>query len=126
MNESLDALMGTIGENNRQIKKLLRDRHRKIDEVNVIMDQKARNKTPLNERQRQSFHEFTGVYAQEGGNLKQTLMGMENAVKSELELHTENSEALLQSLTALHGLQKNAIYSLRRLIASSESALSAL
>ncbi len=125
-NEPLNALMGIIGEYNRCIQTLLLEKNYRLNEVKEIIEQKALNKTPLNERQRQSFHEFTGVYAQEGGNLKQTLMGLEHSIKKNIDLHTDNSEALLQSLTALHGLQRNAINSLRRLIASSETTLSAL
>jgi hypothetical protein len=123
MNDSLNTLMVSAIEDNWQISSLLWLKSRRLYKIKALMEQKARNKTPLDERQRQSFHEFMMLYAQEGGNLKETLMGLNHALSNDIDLHNENSEALLKSLTALHGLQRNAIHSLRRLIASSDNIL---
>jgi hypothetical protein len=123
MNETLSSLMVTTAKDNRQLRSLMRLKSRKFNEVNALLEQKARNKTPLDERQRQNFHEFMRLYAQEGGMLKQTLVGLDYTLRTKIDLHNENLEALLQSMTALHGLQVTAIHSLRRLIASSENVL---
>jgi hypothetical protein len=124
MNDTVNSLMASAIKDNWQISSLLWLRSRRLDKIKALMEQKARNKTPLNERQRQSFHEFMMLYAREGGNLKETLMGLNHTLSNDIDLHNENTEALLESLTALHGLQRNAIHSLRRLIASSDNIIS--
>lgn len=127
MNDSVKTLLGSIGENHRYIKILLREKCEKFHDVQSAMDQKARTKTPLDERQVQSFHEFAGVCATEGGILQQSLMNMESTIRYGIEpqtfLHIENTELLLQSLKTLHSHQSHAIHSLRRMIASSENTL---
>ena len=87
MSDFYGSLLGSIGENNRRIKILLRKKSQMINEVQSAMDQKARTKTPLNERQQQTFHEFTGVFAREGGNLQQSLMKMDNTIQYGIEKH---------------------------------------
>ena len=87
------------------------------------MDQKARTKTPLNERQQRIFHEFAGLYAKEGGKLQEALVRMEHI---QHELHTENTQPFILSLLLLQRHQHNAISSLRRMIASGKKTLSVL
>ena len=80
MNDTIKILWGSIEENNRYIKTLLQEKSQKLNEMQYAMDNKARNKTPLNERQVQNIHEFAGLYAQEGGVLQQSLMGIQNTI----------------------------------------------
>jgi len=117
------TLLGSIGENHRYIKMLLKHKASTIKAVQSAMDKKARTKTPLNEGQQRIFSDFTGLYAIEGGILKESLMRMQHIQN---ELHTENTQPFMLSLLLLRGHQKNAIKSLRRMIASGEKALSVL
>ena len=127
------ALLGSIGDNHRIIKALLARKASTIRRVQSAMDYKARTKTPLNERQQHIFNEFAGLYAKEGGKLRQSLMGMEHIQEALNHLHNERRqhifrerEAFLQSLFFLHKHQSSAIASLHRLIASGERTLSSL
>ena len=130
MNDSVKTLLGSIGKNNSDIKALLKEKSRKVNEVQIIMDKKARTKTPLNERQQQTIHELTGVYAKEGGLVRQSLMSMEHTIKNNFEkyvtIHTENTEVFLHTLSVFHKHQSSAIHSLRRMIAVSEETLALL
>jgi len=126
MNDFVKTLLGSIGENNRNIKILLREKSRKVHEVQTAMEKKAQTKTPLDERQQATFHEFAGLYAKEGGMLRQSLMSMEHTRKTmekHPDVHMENTEAFYHTLKIFHGHQRNAIISLRRMIASSETTL---
>jgi hypothetical protein len=130
MNDYVKALLGSFGENNRYIKTLLREKSIKINEVQSVMDRKARTKTPLDERQVRNIHEFAGLCTQEGGILQQSLMSIENTIRISIEthhyIHTENTEGVLMALATLHRHQNKAIHSLRRMIASSENTLKLL
>lgn len=119
----LKTLLGSIGKNNRYLKTLLKTKANTINEVQSAMDKKARTKTPLSERQRRIFHEFTGMYAKEGGNLKESLMRMEHV---QYLIHTENTQPFVLSLLLLQKHQHNAIKSLRHIIASGQKTLSVL
>ena len=125
MNDNtVQHLLGSIGENNRRIKILLKEKTLKFHEVQDAMDRNARTKTPLNERQVQNFHEFAGLCAQEGGKLQHSLMGIDTTLKNGIAMDAEkNTEAVL---IAIHKHQHKAIASLRRLIASSEMTLQLL
>jgi hypothetical protein len=125
MNDRYHALLGSIGENNRRINKLLREKRVKMNQVQSIVERKAKTKTPLNERQVQNFHEFAGLYTQEGGILQQSLMGINHTLAQGIQKHTgaDNTEIVL---ITLHKHQKKAIASLRRIIASSENTLQLL
>ena len=120
-----DAMLGSIGENNRTIQVLLQMKSAKTQAVQAAMNQKARTKTPLNQRQQDMFIELTGVFAAEGGRLQQSLLDMENTVLINFkeELHTKNDAIFTQSLMRLLDQQHTAIYSLRRMIAHSEKML---
>ena len=120
---SAKTLLGSIGENHRYIKTLLKSKVSIIKKVQSAMDEKARTKTPLDERQQRSFYEFTGLYAKEGGKLQQSLMRLEYIQN---DLHTENSEAFMLSLLLLQRHQKGAITSLRLMIASAKKTLDIL
>jgi len=122
--ETVPILLGRISENNRRIKNLLLEKNQKERDVQLVMELKARTKTPLNERQQQIFHEFTGLYAKEGGKIRRTLMNMENTLED--LLHNRDTEPTLTRLTAFHEHQRNAIHSLRRLIASGDDTLERL
>ena len=117
------TLLGSIGENQRNIKKLLKTKANTIKEVQSAMDEKARAKTPLDESQQRTFYEFTGTYAKEGGRLKENLMRMEHIQNV---LHTENTGAFTLSLLLLQRHQHSAIKSLRRMIASGQETLNVL
>ena len=114
------ALLGSIGENQRVIKTLLKAKVQAIKKVQSAMDEKARTKTPLNDRQQRIFHEFTGVYAKEGRLLKESLMRIENI---QHDLHTESTQPFMLSLLLLQKHQDNAIKSLRLMIASGQETL---
>ena len=130
MTDYVKALLQSIGENNGCIKKLLQEKYIKLNAVKSAMDNKARNKTPLNKSQVQDIHEFAGLYARERSNLQTSLMGIENTIRFNIEkhsaLHIENTEAVLIALATLHLHQNKAIHSLRRMIASSEKTLELL
>ena len=117
------TLLGSIGEHHRLIQMLLSEKSRTLKNVQIIMDQKARNKTPLHEKQLRKFNEFTGLYAREGGLLKDSLVRI---VSIHTMLHTKSAEPLWLSLLTLQKQQRNAINSLRRMIASGEQLLEML
>jgi len=118
------TLLGSIGENHRYIKTLLKTKANTIKEVQSAMDKKAHTKTPLNEGQQRAFNDFTGFYAKEGGKLQESLMRMEHV---QHDLHNENNtQPFILSLLILQRHQNNAIKSLRRMIASGEKILSVL
>ena len=117
------TLLGSIGDNHRHIKTLLKTKANTIKKVQSAMDEKARTKTPLNDRQQRIFHEFTGIYAKEGGKLKENLVCIEHI---QHDLHTENIHPFILSLMLLQRHQHSAIKSLRRMIASGQEALSVL
>jgi len=114
------ALLGSIGENHRYIKTLLKSKAKTIKEVQSAMDEKARTKTPLNEGQQRIFYEFTGLYAKEGGRLQESLVRIEHI---QHDLHTENTQPFILSLLLLQRHQTSAIKSLRRMIASGQKTL---
>ena len=87
------------------------------------MDEKALSKTPLSEGQQRVFHEFTGLYAKEGGRLQQSLMRIEYIQN---DLHTEKTQSFMLALLLMQRHQYSAIKSLRRIIASGQEALSSL
>ena len=120
---SVKPLLGSIGENHRYIKTLLKTKANTIKKVQSAMDEKARTKTPLNEGQQRIFHEFTGLYAKEGGKLQESLVRMEHIQQ---DLHTENTQPFILSLLLLQRQQHSAIKSLRRMIASGQKTLSTL
>ena len=120
---SVKPLLGSIGENHRYIKTLLKTKANTIKQVQSAMDEKARTKTPLNERQQRIFHEFTGLYAKEGGKLQESLVRMEHI---QHDLHMENTQPFMLSLLILQRHQHSAIKSLRRMIASGQKTLSTL
>ena len=117
------TLLGSIGKNHRYIQILLKTKANTFKEVQSAMDEKARTKTPLNDRQQRIFHEFTGLYAKEGGRLKESLVRMEYIQE---DLHTENTGAFMLSLLLLQRHQNSAIKSLRRMIASGERTAESL
>jgi len=116
-----ETLLGSIGENHRHIKILLKKKAQTIKQVQSAMDQKARTKTPLNKCQQRMFYEFSGLYAHEGGKLQKSLVRIEHIQST---LHTEQS--VLLQLLLLQTQQTNAIRSLRRMIASCEETLDML
>ena len=117
------TLLGSIGENQRHIKTLLKTKANTIKKVQSAMDDKARTKTPLNDRQQRVFHEFMGVYAKEGGRLQESLMRAENIQNY---LHTESTQPFILSLMLLQKHQCIAINSLRHMIASGQETLNDL
>ena len=118
-----DTLLVNIEKNHMHIKTLLRTKAKTIKKVQSAMDEKARTKTPLTNRQQRIFHEFTGLYAMEGGRLKEYLMRIEHIP---YVLHTEKDESFMFSLLLLQRHQSSAIKSLRRIIEFSFKILNVL
>ena len=117
------TLLGSIGKNHRYIQTLLKEKANIIKKVQLVMDEKARTKTPLNDKQQRMFQNFTGAYAKEGGKLKESLMRMEHIQN---DLHSNKTQPFILALVLLQKHQINAINSLRRMIASGKKALSIL
>jgi len=117
------AVLGSIEKNHRSIKKLLKAKVNIISKVQLKMDEKARTKTPLDEEQQRTFNVFTGMYAQEGGRLQESLVRIELIQN---DLHNEDTQPFMLSLLLLQRHQNSAIDSLRRMITSGEKALSSL
>ena len=120
---SAKTLLGSIGENQRYIKALLKTKAATVKEVQSAMDKKARTKTPLDERQQRIFHEFTGIYAKEGGKLKESLVRMEHIQQI---IHTESSEPFTLSLLLLKRHQNSAIHSLYCMIEAGQKTLNVI
>jgi hypothetical protein len=114
------AMLGSIAEHQRSIKQLLKQKAQITKKVQTALDQKAKTKTPLNERQVRIFGEFTDFYTQEGGLLQEALMRMECTYET---LHTQSAEPLWLSLLSFQLNQRNAIDSLRRIIAFGEKLI---
>ena len=119
----LKTLLGSIGKNHRYIEILLKTKANNIKEIQSVMDEKARTKTPLDERQQRVFHEFAGLYAKEGGNLQKSLVRIEHI---QYALHTENTQPFKLSLLLLQRHQNSAIKSLRQMIVSCQQTLTVL
>ncbi|MCL2398727.1 MAG: hypothetical protein FWC91_03150 [Defluviitaleaceae bacterium] len=119
----LKTLLGSIGENHRYIKILLKTKSNNIKEIQSVMDEKARTKTPLNEGQQRVFYEFIGLHAKEGGNLQKSLMRIEYIQNI---LHNENTQPFKLALLLLQKHQDSAIKSLRRMITSCQQTLNVL
>jgi len=120
---SAKTLLGSIGENHRHIKTLLKAKMDTIKKIQSAMDQKVRTKTPLNERKQRNFNKFTSIYAQEGGKLQESLIHIESIQR---DLHTENSQSLTLSLLLMQKHQNKAIKSLDSIIAVGEEVLLSL
>ena len=120
-----ETMLGSIGlsisDYQRIIGRLLNHRSITLSNVQRALDQKARTKTPFNDKQLRLFSEFTGLCAREGGRLKDSLLCV-----AHYRIHTENTEPLWQSLLQLQASQRSAIISLRRIIASGERLLETL
>ena len=117
---SAKTLLGSIGENHRHIRTLLKAKVDTIKKIQFTMDQKVRTKTPLNERKQRDFNKFSAVYAQEGGKLQESLIHIESI---QHDLHTENSQSLTLSLLLLQKHQYRAIKSLNQIITMGEEML---
>ena len=116
-----ETLLGSIGENHRNIKSLLKKKAQTIKQVQSAMDEKARTKTPLNQSQQRMFYEFNGLYAHESGKLQKSLVRIEHIQST---LHT--GQYVLLQLLLLQTQQTYAIRSLRRMVAFCEETLDML
>ncbi len=118
----IDEILTDIDRNNQKLMSLLSQKKRVVERIRTAMDLRAYTKTPLNEKQRQYFDEFTGVYQQEALNLSHSLKAITG---TGLHKHTDPVH-LHNSLKSLSDKQTEAIHSLNSIIGAGERTLSEL
>ncbi|MDR1541198.1 MAG: hypothetical protein LBU32_25025 [Clostridiales bacterium] len=117
----IEELMGSIDEKNRNMNDLLKEKTKITNKIKTLMDFHAYTRTPLSEKQMDSFSHFTGFYAEEAGALKEALKKIEDqknlqTTKKELLHNHADYSMIVEELTNLSETQSDAICYLRNII----------